>query len=60
MSGLPHNYGQERNTIIDHQNYPEAPVQGAQKVYFKMDDGTWEHKGWLMPMIGYTPWRRGK
>ena len=60
MTGLPYNYGQERSTIIDRQNYPDAPVQGARKVYWKMDDGTWSHKGWLMPAIKPTPFRRGK
>jgi len=48
MTPMPHNYGQERNTIIDKQTYPEAPVQGAHKVYWKID-GVWLHKGWLMP-----------
>lgn len=48
MSTMPLNYGQERDTIIDYQNYPDAPKVGARKVYWKID-GTWLHKGWLMP-----------
>jgi hypothetical protein len=60
MTKLPENYGKERSTIIDQQNYADAPVQGARKVYFKESDTKWNHVGWLMPEIGQTYFRRGR
>jgi len=46
-------------TMIDYQNHRDAPVPGAFKVYWLMDL-VWTHKGWLMPQIKPTEFRRGK
>ena len=41
------------DTLIDYQNFPDAPVPGAAKIWWRID-GQWVEKGWLMPTIGNT------
>jgi hypothetical protein len=39
------------STLIDYQNFEDAPVLGALKVWWLIE-GVWVHKGWLMPALG--------
>lgn len=39
-----------KTVIIDTQNDADAPVPGARRVWWKVNNW-WVHKGWLMPEV---------